>query len=301
MKLTELFAKHTYVLTSEVGPVKGCVRNTSAASLPRFIQEAELIKDHVHAINVTDNQSAVVRLGSLAGSVKLRDRGIEPIYQITCRDRNRIALQSELLSAYSLGIDTVLALTGDFTTLGDHAGAKPVFDLDSVQLIKIASQMKQGRDMEGHDLTEPPDFAVGAVVNPNFEPLDLQLMKMEKKIDAGAEFFQTQPVYDPARFETFMKRVQGFGVPVQMGFVLIKSANMATFMNERISGITVPQHWVKELEGVSQAAAKEKCQEMSARLLKEIAPMCQGIHFMPMGWSDVVPGIIEAAALPAKK
>jgi methylenetetrahydrofolate reductase (NADPH) len=296
MKLTELFAKKTYVLTSEVGPVKGCVRESDAPATA-FLQEAESIKDYVHAINVTDNQSAVVRLGSLAGSVKLKDRGIEPVYQITCRDRNRIALQSELLSAYSLGIDNVLALTGDYTTLGDHAGAKPVFDLDSVQLIKIAAEMKQGHDMEGHELSQAPDFAVGAVVNPNFEPLDLQLLKLEKKIEAGAEFIQTQPVYDPAKFEKFMKRVNGFNVPVQLGFVLVKSAQMAKFMNERISGVSVPDSWIKELEGVSKNDLKEKCVQMSTRTLKDLAPMCQGIHFMPMGWSDAARQIIEMAGL----
>jgi methylenetetrahydrofolate reductase (NADPH) len=297
MKLTELFAKKTYVLTSEVGPVKGCIRDASDVNGAEFLKQAELVEDYVHAVNVTDNQSAIVRLGSLAGSVKLKERGIEPIYQLTCRDRNRIALQSELLSAYSLGIDNVLALTGDFTTLGDHVGAKPVFDLDSVQLIKIASGMKQGSDMEGHELINPPDFAVGAVANPNFEPLDLHILKMEKKIEAGAEFIQTQPVYDAKKFEAFMKRMEGFDVPVQMGLVLIKSAQMGKFMNERISGVKVPENWIAELEKVPQADLKTKCMQMSVGLLKDVAPMCQGIHFMPMGWSDLVPQIIEGAAL----
>ncbi len=301
MKLTDLFSRNIFVLTSEVGPVKGSMRNQSETAAAKFIQDAELVKDHVHAINVTDNQSAVVRLGSLAGSVKLKERGIEPLYQLTCRDRNRIALQSELLSAYSLGIDNVLALTGDFTTLGDHPGAKPVFDLDSVQLVKMAEGMKQGTDLAGNQLSQPPDFAIGAVVNPNFEPLDLQLMKMEKKIKAGAAFFQTQPVYEPSKFESFMRRIEGFAVPVQMGFVLVKSAGMARHMNEKIAGITVPDSWVKELEGISEGDAKKKCVEMSANLLKEIAPMCRGIHFMPMGWSDVVPEIIQAAGFSVNK
>lgn len=297
MKLTKLFANKTFVLTIEVGPVKGSIRDASEAGAAAFLQQAECVKDYVHAVNVTDNQSAVVRLGSLAGSVKLKERGIEPIYQITCRDRNRIALQSELLSAYSLGIDNVLALTGDYTTLGDHAGAKPVFDLDSVQLIKIASEMKRGRDMEGHELSQAPDFAIGAVVNPNFEPIDLQLLKLEKKINAGAEFIQTQPVYDPKKFETFMKRVGAFQVPVQMGFVLVKSAQMARFMNERISGIKVPESWITELEGAQKDTLKKKCIQMSSALLMDVAPMCRGIHFMPMGWSDIVPQIIKEAAL----
>jgi 5,10-methylenetetrahydrofolate reductase len=252
-----------------------------------------LVKDFVHAVNVTDNQSAVMRLGSLAGSVKLKEQGIEPIYQITCRDRNRIALQSEVLTACSLGIDNVLILTGDHTSLGDHIAAKPVFDVDSVQLLKIASGMKAGHDMMGNELYRAPQFAIGAVVNPNFTPMDLQLIKMEKKIKAGAEFFQTQAVYDPRIFEQFISKAEKFGVPIQVGVVFVKSAKMAKFMNEKISGITVPESWGKNLEGLTGEKAKEKCVEMTGDLLKEIAPMCQGVHFMPLGWSDLVPKIID--------
>lgn len=293
MKITELFSSGTYVLTSEVGPVKGCVRNLGDGQVPHCLEEAELLRGHVHAINVTDNQSAVMRLGSLAASVKLKEQGIEPIYQITCRDRNRIALQSELLNACSLGIDNVLILTGDHTTLGDHRSAKPVFDLDSVQLLKIASQMKNGHDMAGNELSQAPDFAVGAVVNPNFEPLDLQLIKMEKKIEAGAQFFQTQTVYDPALFERFIRGTEGFGVPIQLGVVLVKSAKMAHFMNSNVAGISVPAGWVKRLEESPPGSGKEECVEMTAELVREVAPMCQGIHFMPLGWSDIVPQIIS--------
>jgi methylenetetrahydrofolate reductase (NADPH) len=299
MKITELFAKKTFVLTSEVGPVKGCVRETEPGSSAKFLDGASLIKNYVHAINVTDSQSAVMRLGSLAGSVKLKERGIEPIYQITCRDRNRIALQSELLSAYSLGIDNVLILTGDHTTLGDHVSAKPVFDVDSVQLLKIAAGMKKGHDMTGNALVQPPQFAIGAVVNPNFEPLDLQLIKMEKKIKAGAEFFQTQAVYDTKVFGSFIKQAQRFGVPIQIGTVLIKSAKMAKFMNEKVSGISVPDSWLKRLEGVPAEKAKDVCVEMTSEFLREVAPMCQGVHFMPLGWSDVIPRILDKVKLNA--
>ena len=295
MKITELFSNGTYVLTSEVGPVKGCVRDLGDGRVPQCLTEAEVLRSHVHAINVTDNQSAVMRLGSLAASVKLRERGIEPIYQITCRDRNRIALQSELLNACSLGIDNVLVLTGDHTTMGDHRSAKPVFDLDSVQLLKIATQMKNGHDMAGHQLTQAPDLALGAVVNPNFEPLDLQVIKMAKKIDAGAQFFQTQTVYDPALIERFIRATEGFGVPIQLGIVLVKSEKMAQFMNQNVSGITVPDSWIKRLRSIPQGGAKELCIRMTSELLKEVAPMCQGVHFMPLGWSDVVPQIIDAS------
>ncbi len=299
MKITELFSKNTYVITSEVGPAKGSVRDNGNGTVPGFVQDANLVRDYVHAINVTDNQSAVMRLGSLAASVKLKEKGFEAIYQITCRDRNRIALQSELLSAYSLGIDNVLVLTGDHTTLGDHSTAKPVFDIDSVHLLKIATGMRSGHDMEGNELTQAPDLALGAVVNPNFEPLDLQLIKMEKKIGAGAEFFQTQAVYDAKLFEQFIRKTEGFGVPIQIGVVLIKSPKMADYMNKHVAGVTVPDNWLKELAKTPKGAAKQKCVEMTSTLLKEVGPMCQGIHFMPMGWSDLVPQILESSLIRA--
>jgi 5,10-methylenetetrahydrofolate reductase len=295
MKLTNYFENHELVLTSEVGPVKGCIRDIGGPQ-PNFLQEAELIKDVVHAVNVTDNQSAVMRLGSLAASVRLKQMGIEPIYQLTCRDRNRIALQSDLLSACSLGIDNVLCLSGDYTSLGDHKSAKSVFDIDSVQLLNIARELNQGRDMVGNALAQPTGLALGAVVNPNFVPLDLQLLKMEKKIAAGAEFFQTQAVYDPAVFETFARKIEGFGVPVQYGIVIVKSAQMGRFMNEHVSGIRVPQWIIDEMAAVDKADRKRKAVEITLQLCREIAPMAQGIHFMPLGWSDVVREVVTQLA-----
>jgi methylenetetrahydrofolate reductase (NADPH) len=292
MKLTEAFKKKEFVITSEVGPVKGCARNGHHAA---FVAEAAAIKSYVHAINVTDNQSAVMRLGSLAASVLLKQAGLEPIYQLTCRDRNRIALQSDLLSACTLGIDNVLCLTGDHLKLGDHPTGKGVFDIDSVQLLDIARSLNQGHDMMGHDLTAASDLALGAVVNPNFQPLDLQLLKMEKKIAAGAEFFQTQAVYDPKLFEDFVRKVEGFGVPIQFGLVMLKSPKMGKFMNEHVSGIKVPQALIDEMASVPPEGYKDKSLEIATRLLKEISPMVQGIHFMPLGWSDLVPQLASTA------
>jgi methylenetetrahydrofolate reductase (NADPH) len=177
MKLTDLFRQGEFVFTGEVGPIKGCCR-VNGGPPPEFVEEAAAIKDYVHAVNVADNQSALMRLGSLAASVLLKSRGVEPIFQLTCRDRNRIALQSDLLSACSLGIDNVLCLTGDHIKLGDHTAAKAVFDVDSVQLLKMAKGLNEGRDMMGHPLSAATDLALSAVVNPGFEPLDLQLLKM---------------------------------------------------------------------------------------------------------------------------
>lgn len=291
MKLTELFRQGRFVITGEVGPVKGCSR-MNGGPLPEFIQEALALKDYVDAVNVTDNQSAVMRLGSLAASVLLKQQGIEPIFQITCRDRNRIALQSDLMSACTLGLDNVLCLTGDHIKLGDHVAAKPVFDVDSVTLLRMAKGLNEGHDMVGNPLTQATDLALGAVVNPGFEPMDLQLLKMEKKIEQGAEFFQTQAVYDPKLFETFVRRVEGFKVPVQLGLVIIKSPKMAKYMNEHVSGITVPESLIKDMAGVAPGDYKAKATEITLRLAQDMGPMVQGIHFMPLGWTDVVPPVV---------
>jgi 5,10-methylenetetrahydrofolate reductase len=292
MKLTELFQRREFVITSEVGPVKGCCRNGAGAP-PSFVQEALAIKDYVQAVNVTDNQSAVMRLGSLGASVLLKQHGLEPIYQLTCRDRNRLALQSDLLSACSLGIDNVLCLTGDHLSMGDHPTAKGVFDIDSVQLLHMAQGLNQGHDLMGHQLTQATDLALGAVVNPNFQPLDLQLLKMEKKISEGARFFQTQTVYDPKVFETFVHKIRGFDVPIQYGIVIIKSPKMAHYMNQHLSGITVPEALIKEMAGVPPEGYREKAVEITARLISQIGPMVQGIHFMPLGWSEVIPQVLN--------
>ena len=300
MKLNQLFNKGEFVITGEVGPVKGAIPRDENY-VPPCAEEAQHLKGLAHAINVTDNQSAVMRLGSLAACVRLKKMEMEPIYQITCRDRNRLALQSEILTAYSLGVDNMLLLTGDHTNLGDHRQAKPVFDLDSVQLIKIAADLNAGKDMVGNDLLNAPDICIGAVVNPNFEPLDLQLIKMEKKIEAGAQFFQTQAVYDPAVFEKFIRKAEGFGVPVQYGHVILKSPAMAKYMNNYVSGIKVPQDLIEEVSSAPKNKRKQKAVEISVRLVKEIAPMAQGIHFMPLGWSDIIPEIIREITLSAER
>jgi 5,10-methylenetetrahydrofolate reductase len=277
MKLTELFNKGEFVVTGEVGPIKGAVNRDKSID-PACTQEAKYLQGWVHAVNVTDNQSAVMRLGSLAASVGLKQKGIEPVYQLTCRDRNRIALQSDLLTAYSLGIDNVLLITGDHIQLGDHKEAKPVFDLDSVQLISMAKGLRNGHDITGNAIENPPNMAHGAVVNPNFEPLELQLLKMRKKIDAGAEFFQTQAVYDRKIFETFMDKA-------------------SKFMNKNVSGIQVPQSWIDEIGSVEKEDRKMKAAEMMGHFLSEIKSMVQGVHLMPLGWADIVPKILQTARI----
>ncbi|TAN63019.1 5,10-methylenetetrahydrofolate reductase [bacterium] len=289
MNFKEKIKTGKFLLTSEVGPPKG----VEAAHL---LEDAELVRGRVDAINVTDLQSSVMRLGSLAVSIRLKEKGLEPVYQLTCRDRNRLALQSDLLSAANFGIENVLALTGDHPKLGDHPQAKPVFDLDSVQLIQAIRGLEQGVDMAGKKLEGAlPKFCIGAVVNPGAEPLEPQIMKMEKKIEAGAEFFQTQAVYDIKTFENFLSKIKHLKTTILAGIVLLKSAGMAKYMNENVAGIFVPDNLIKEMQETKDK--QQKSIEIAARLIKELSPMCQGVHIMPIGWDKLVPKVLDASGL----
>jgi methylenetetrahydrofolate reductase (NADPH) len=284
----EVFESGKFAVTSEVGPPKG-------VDIERMMEEAEIVRGKVDAINVTDQQSSVMRLGSLAVCHLLKQKGLEPVFQLTCRDRNRIALQSDLLSAHVLGVENVLCLTGDHISLGDHPGGKPVFDLDSVSLLHAAVELQQGRDLAGQELKGSPSFCLGAVVTPGANPLEPQLMKMEKKVKAGAQFFQTQAVYDPKRFEEFMKQVAYLDVPVMVGIVFLKSAGMARFMNKNVAGVHVPESLIDELDNAEKRVKTSI--EISGRLIREMKDMCQGVHLMPLGWEKHVPAVLEAAGL----
>ena len=288
MNITELAKNGKFVVTAEVGPPKGVV-------IHQMLDDAELMRGRVDAINVTDQQSSVMRLGSLATCRLLKEKSLEPIFQMTCRDRNRIALQSDLLSAYVLGIENVLCLTGDFVALGDHPQAKSVFDLDSVSLLFAAKELEQGRDLAGKELLGAPHFCLGAVVTPGADPLEPQIIKMEKKVKAGAQFFQTQAVYEPEKFEEFMKAVSYLNVPVLVGIVLLRSAAMARFMNLNIAGVHVPDNLIEEMEGAENRA--QKSVEIAARLIKKMKPLCQGVHIMAIGWEKRVPEVLDAAGL----
>jgi len=277
------------LVTSEVGPDKGMHTD-------RLLRDAELIRNKVDAINVTDLQSSVMRLGSLTVSFLLKQKGFEPIYQLTCRDRNRLALQSDLLSAAALGIQNILIATGDHPGLGDHPQAKPVFDLDSVQLLQVVKKLETGFDMQGNKLEgKAPKFCVGAVVNPGSDPLAPQIMKLEKKIAAGAEFFQTQAVFDLKTFENFVSKIKHVKVPILAGIVLLKSAGMARYMNKHVAGICVPENLIQEMQESKDKAAASI--EIASRLIKQLKPMCQGIHIMPIGWDKIVPQVLEVSGL----
>ena len=292
MRITELFDNGQFVVTAEVGPPKGI-------DATHVVEEAKEYLSGITAVNVTDNQSSVMRMGSLPACVMLKNAGLTPILQLTCRDRNRIALQSELLGAAALGIDNILCLTGDHTKMGDHPGAKPVFDLDSVSLLHTVCQLEKGVDLGGNPLVgEAPKFAKGAVVSPCSDSVDAQLAKMERKVMAGAEYFQTQAVFDSEKFISFMEKAKQFGKPVQLGVIIPKSAGMAKFMNKNVAGVHVPQWMIDEL-----AADKEKAKagitgvELAAKVIKECRPYCQGLHIMALGWEAKVPELLKLAGI----
>lgn len=292
MRITELFDKGEFVVTAEVGPPKGI-------HIDGLVEEAKAHLSGITAVNVTDNQSSVMRLGSLATCKVLKDAGLNPIFQMTCRDRNRLALESDLLSAAMLGIDNILCLTGDHTKMGDHPGAKPVFDLDSVSLLYTACQLEKGVDLGGNELVgEPPKFAKGAVVSPCSDSVDAQLAKMERKVMAGADYFQTQAVFEPEKFIKFMETAKQFGKPVQLGVIIPKSAGMCKFMNRSVAGVHVPQEMIDAL-----AADKERAKagitgvEIAAKIIKECRPYCQGVHIMALGWEAKVPDLLKMAEI----
>ena len=290
MKLASVFQKGDFVFTGEVGPPKG-------ADPTEVLEGAEVMAPSVAAVNVTDNQSAVVRLGSLAVAHLIKEKGIEPVVQVVCRDRNRIALQSDLLSAAALGVENALILTGDHAILGDHPESKSVFDIDSVQLLAAAKALNEGHDLAGHELDKATDLCLGAVVNPGSDDLEAQLIKMEKKIEAGAEFFQTQAVYDPEVFETFMEQAGELGVPVLVGIVPLKSAGMAKYMTANVAGVHVPDAMIKRMADTPREERKRVSTELSADLIRRMKDMCQGAHLMPLGWDDIVPDIVDAAGI----
>ncbi|HPT38634.1 MAG TPA: methylenetetrahydrofolate reductase [Candidatus Omnitrophota bacterium] len=289
MTFQEKLQAGKFIITSEVGPDKGI-------HVDRLLAAAQLVRNKADAINVTDLQSSVMRLGSLTVSFLLKQNGFEPIYQLTCRDRNRLALQSDLLSAAALGIQNILIATGDHPSLGDHPQAKPVFDLDSVQLIQAARKLETGFDMQNNALEgTAPKFCVGAVVNPGCDPLEPQIMKMDKKIAAGAEFFQTQAVFDAKTFENFISKIKHVQVPIIAGIVLLKSANMARYMNKHVAGIMVPENLIQQMQ---ESKDKEISSiEIASRLIKQLKPMCRGIHIMSIGWDKIVPRVLEASGL----
>jgi len=281
-----------FVITSEIAPPKG-------TNLEKVLEHIELLKDKVDALNVTDHQSSVMRFPSLGGCLAIKEQGGEPILQMTCRDRNRLALQADLLLAYTRGIRNVLCLTGDAVPVGDHKEAKGVFDLDSVQLLRTVRLLESGKDMGGNNLDGAVEFCAGAIVTPEARPLEPQLIKFEKKIEAGAEFFQTQAIYDLDNFSKFMQYAHKFPVKILAGIVLLSSARMAKFMTENVPGIFVPQNLIDELAGAPKGEVLAKGIEIAGRMIAALKKdaLCHGVHIMAIGKEEVVPDILAAAGL----
>ncbi len=289
MGMREAIQSGKFIVTTEVAPPKGC-------HLEHMLEEAEHCRGRVAGVNVTDIQSSVMRASSLVGCIKLQEIGIPPVLQMVCRDRNRLALQSELLSAAVLGITEVLCLTGDYTTLGDHPHTKPVFDLDSVGLLKVARGLMEGHDMAGEELEgDPPHFTLGCVVNPGADPVEPQIMKLYKKVEAGAQFVQTQATYNPEQFGEFMRQVGDIGVPVLAGIVMLKSAGMARFMNKNVAGVQVPDEMIAKMKETDDKVATSI--EITVELVNGLMPHCQGIHMMPLGWNQHVVTVLDEVGL----
>jgi methylenetetrahydrofolate reductase (NADPH) len=281
-----------FLVTSEVAPPKG-------TNLEKMLHHIDILKDKVDALNITDHQSSVMRYPSLGGCLAIKEKGGEAIMQMTCRDRNRIALEAELLFAYSRGIRNVLCLTGDAVPVGDHKEAMGVFDLDSLQLLKAIRQMESGEDLGGNKLDGAVEFCAGAIVTPEARPIEPQLIKFEKKVEAGAEFFQTQAIYDLENFANFMVHARKLKAKILAGIVLLSSARMAKYMTENVPGIFVPHNLIDEMSGVPKEAMLAKGIEIAGRTVAALKKenLCDGVHIMAIGREETVPDILAAAGL----
>lgn len=275
----------SFIFTGEITPPKG-------TDTQQFLTDADIVRNHVDAINITDNPRAHMRMGSLGGCCLLLKENIEPIFQMTGRDRNRIALQSDLLSAWALGIRSVLVTTGDHVSAGDHKGAKPVFDLDSAQLLYAIEQLNGGRDISGNPLSGATDFLYGAALNPFLEPQELNLIRTQQKINQGVSFFQTQPIFDIAQFETFIQLYSkaSLKTPVIAGILVLKSAQMARFVNTNIPGIHIGDSIIDGLENAADPV--EYGMSVAIDIGTALAPWVRGLHIMAIGLENKVGEII---------
>lgn len=289
--LSDTLAAGNFAVTAELSPPKG-------TSLDSLYEKADLLKDRVTAFNLTDSYTAKMAMVPLAAARLLLDRGVESILQLTCRDRNRIALQADLLGAAALGIGNVVCMGGDPPTIGDHPEAKPVFDFDAVGLLGAVQALAEGHDVNGNALRGTPEFFAGAVANPGADDLDFELSRVRMKIDAGARFFQTQAVYDPADYEPYADATRDLGVPMLPSIILLKSADMARFLNEKVPGITVPEAIINDMEKAATPEERSEASvEIAARTIQGLRGMSQGVHLIAAGWESRLPRVLEKAGL----
>ncbi len=288
MTFREKLKSGEFIATADVIPPKG-------TAVYKSLQGVELLKGKVDAVNAADMPGANMRMGSLAVCLKIKDMGIEPIMQITCRDRNRISLQSEMLSAYALGIRNILCLRGDEATDSDNPGTKPVFDLDTVQLLEAARNLEKGFDMGGKRLDGLPNFCLGAALDPGAENQTEEIKKAQRKAEAGADFFQTQPIFDVDAFSKFLEKVSILDIPILAGVFILKSAASARFINKNIPGIHVPDSVIKELE---KGDAERRSIDITIRLVRELSNICSGVHIMmTVPWHHWIPHILDEAGI----
>ena len=285
---SESLKSDKFVVTTELNPPKG-------TDLRRLFREADALGGMVDAFNLTDSPGANMSMAPIAAAHLMRDRNIEPILQVTGRDRNRIAIEGEILAAAALGVTNVLCMSGDPPGRGDHPDAVGVFDLRAETLLEAVSAMNSGTDMYGNELRGTPSILAGAVANPGADDLDVELARMEEKVRMGASFFQTQAVYDAATFETFMETARGFGVPVLAGMIVLKSARMARFLDKNLPGVSVPDSIIEEMDSADVPA--ETSIEITSRLIRDVRDMCDGTHIMAIGWESRIPEILEGSGL----
>jgi 5,10-methylenetetrahydrofolate reductase len=294
--IQEVLESGKFLVSGEIGPPKG-------PDIEEMIHHIDLMKDKVHAMNITDNQSSVMRYPSLGTALIILERGGEPNLQVTCRDRNRMAIEADLLFAYTRGVRSVLCLTGDSVPVGDHKDCKSVFDCESVQLLNLIKAMEGGKDLGGNEMNEPVKFYKGAIVTPEAIPLEPQMVKFEKKVEAGAQWFQTQAIYDMDNFAEFMKTARQYPVKMQAGLVLLTSAGMAKYMNANVPGVTVPQDLIDEMATAEKGKGIDIGIKIMARHIKRIREegLADGVHIMAIGKEEVVPRILEEAELDIAK
>lgn len=284
-KFSDALAKGEFVLTAEIGPPKG-------TDVTEFRAKARAFAGKVLAVNVTDNQRALVKLGPVAGSVVLLQEGVEPICQMVCRDRNRIALQSDLLGAWVYGVRNILALTGDPVKVGDHPDAKPVFDMESSQLLRTIGRMNEGFDLADKPLHGKTEFFGGAAINPNVPNLDAEMRRLERKVEAGAKFIQTQAVYDAATYTRFAEAAKHFNVPIIAGILYLRGAKSARFINKAIPGIKIPDATIARLEQAADPEAEGV--KLGLELIEAIRPYCRGVHLMSVGQEHRLVEMVDA-------
>jgi len=289
MQIQEIIQRRKFIITCEIDSPKGI-------NMEEFLDKADMVKEHIDAISIGDNQRAVMRASPLAVCHILKERQIEPILEFSIQCRNRLALQADLLGAAILGVENVLLSSGFDPSIGDHAEAKAVLDLDSVALVKTAAALTKGADMTGHALNEAPNFCLGVTAVPALATEGAHLAELREKISLGASYIQTLPIYEPEVLERFLEAIGGFKVPVIVGHMMLKSASMAGFINSNLPGVFVPEKLIRELEGLPRDQVLKKSLQISMDLLRKMKPLCQGVHFIPAGWERYIPEMIAQIA-----